>query len=66
MTRRPIQITAVPAFETADASMFICDAIYALCDDGTVWVMASPQVSAEWKELPAVPQYVREEVSSDR
>jgi hypothetical protein len=44
--RKIIQITA--AVGLTDSS------IYALCDDGTVWVYTYD--SGEWKFLPVIPQ----------
>ena len=33
--------------------------LFALCDDGTVWVLASPssgRVPEQWHQIPSVPQ----------
>ena len=32
------------------------DALFALCSDGSVWMMDAPFPKAEWHLLPAIPQ----------
>lgn len=53
MTRRIVQIatSAIPQFESAHPS---CFAVYALCDDGSLWTQAMAE--KEWLRLPDIPQ----------
>lgn len=53
MTRRIVQIatSTIPQFESAHAS---CFAVYALCDDGSLWTQAMAE--KEWFRLPDIPQ----------
>lgn len=45
--RKIVQITAVPGADNDESS------IYALCSDGTLWVLAH---SGQWHQLPPIPQ----------
>lgn len=51
--RRIVQIAAaaIPQFESAHAS---CFAVYALCNDGSLWTQAMAE--REWIRLPEIPQ----------
>ena len=53
MERKIVQISAVPGSTEA-----LWGDVYALCNDGTVWVAAcGPQIeSANWYQLPPIPQ----------
>jgi hypothetical protein len=47
-TRKIVQIAVL----AADESLHAC--IYALCDDGTVWVAGAAH--GKWVQMPAIPQ----------
>ena len=49
MTRKPIQIAAISATEESDEKLF------ALCDDGSMWVMIRTGVF-EWHQIEDIPQ----------
>lgn len=53
--RKIIQICAIPCGETP--SSFNCPAIFALCNDGTLWVRDMIEGGKfTWVSLPEIPQ----------
>jgi hypothetical protein len=50
MTRKPIQIAAIPATDEGSELLF------ALCDDGSIWSIQPDQLRPDtWKRLPDIP-----------
>ena len=52
--RRIIQIAAQPAVANALGEATHTAALYALCDDGTLWVLYDP--SEVWETVERIPQ----------
>jgi hypothetical protein len=50
MSRKIVSIAATPDNEEQPERLF------ALCDDGTVWVIATTAKNLVWRQLPDVPE----------
>lgn len=57
--RHIISIAAVPASDSG-----VCAAVYALCVDGTLWILPRTRYRSEWRMVTPIPQDGEAELES--